>query len=289
MQNLPESRLPVVLVDHNIEYLIYDRFVKRAPFFLQPFLSLDVAKIKREEEESWKKATKVIAVSEDDKKVMQQHGVIPEVVPNGVNIQQFTLKDSKKVVDEKEKKLLFIGDFKWIQNKDTVKFIIEEVWPKINLKLKTENSKLDVKLWIVGREIPDSIRQLTDDPSVVFDEQSSALPTEQIFQKANVLLSPIRVGGGTSYKILESMSCGTPVVTMQLSADSIQAKDGEELIVGQTAKELAEKTLLLLQDHKTYEKISKKGRDLIEKKYSWKEITKNLEAVYKNAYAILNS
>lgn len=275
MQNIPKTSIPLVLIDHNIEYLIYRRFVSRVPSLFRPLLSMDVTKIKREEEASWKKATKVVAVSEDDKKVMQQEGVTATVVPNGVNLQQFMLKEKSK---EKEKKILFLGDFSWIQNQDSVKFIIEDIWPQLQLTLSEKEA---VKLWIVGRKIPAYIRKLTTDESIVFDEESSSLPTEKIFQQATLLLAPIRVGGGTSYKILESMACGTPVVTMQLSAEAIAAKDGEELLVGQTAQELAEKTAQLLEDNNLYEKIGKKGRELIEKKYSWKEIAKVLESVYK--------
>jgi len=272
-QNIGKTKTPIVVADHNIEYLIYRRFVASVPFLFRPLLSIDVAKIKREEEASWKSVTKVIAVSEDDRAVMEQEGIYPVVVPNGVDLQKFTMKEKHK---EKEQRILFLGDFTWIQNKDSVKFIIEEIWPKL------QDKKESVKLWIVGRKIPESIRQLTNDPSVIFDEESSALSTEKIFQRASLLLAPIRVGGGTSYKILESMACGTPVITMQMSADAIGAHDGEDLLVGHTASELAKKTTQLLEDDKLYEKISKRGRTLIEKKYSWKEIARILEKTYKD-------
>ncbi|HEX8932317.1 MAG TPA: hypothetical protein VF810_04130, partial [Patescibacteria group bacterium] len=62
MQNLPVTALPVVLVDHNIEYQVYKRFVDKAPKLLRPLLLLDVAKIKRDEEFAWQSATKVVAV-----------------------------------------------------------------------------------------------------------------------------------------------------------------------------------------------------------------------------------
>jgi len=298
------DKIPVVLVEHNIEYLVYKRFVDNVPVALRPLLFLDVAKIKREEESAWKKATSLVAVSEDDKKVMNDAGLQANIVPNGVNINQFLLKDLKKEFAKKEKKVLFIGDFKWIQNKDAVKFIIEDVWPEIKrLSLRHSGeersddsrirSKRDsgqarmtderIKLWVVGRSIPDSIRNLSKDPDIVFDEKSSYLPTEEIFQHASMLLAPIRVGGGTSYKILESMACGTPVVTMQLSADAIHAKDDQEILVGQDAEELASKTTQLLQKKEVYERIARNGRALIEKNYSWKEISKKLERVYEEA------
>lgn len=281
LQNLPEVQIPIVLVEHNIEYQVYKRFVDRAPFPLRPLLAVDIAKIKKEESAAWYRAKTVVAVSEEDKKVIQKSGVQPHVVANGVNTDQFRLKNITQGFNQVEKKVLFMGDFTWLQNTDSATFILKEIWPKINLQLKTQNAKQDIKLWIVGRKIPDSIKNLIDDTFVLFDEKSSAKPTPEIFSEASVLLAPIRVGGGTSYKILESMACGTPVVTMPMSAAAINAVDGEQILVGENAKELAKKTVTILQDEKMYEKIAKQGRKLIEEKYTWKMLGKQLEEVYK--------
>lgn len=54
MQNLPETLLPTVLVEHNIEYLIYERYAQNAQFFLRPLLSIDVKKLKKAEKQAWK-------------------------------------------------------------------------------------------------------------------------------------------------------------------------------------------------------------------------------------------
>lgn len=275
-QNLPPASLPIVLAEHNIEYLVYSRFVKNAFFLLRPFLALDVYKIKSEEESFWKRASSLIAVSEEDKKVMLGSGVNTTVVANGVNPDQFRYKNSQVAAAQKEKKILFMGDFKWIQNRDTLSWIIQDIWPLI----KKGNPDNKIKLWVVGRRIPDPIKSLTNDTDILFDEKSSTRPTEKIFQEAYVLLAPIRVGGGTSYKILEALSVGIPVIITPLSAQSLGVHDLKEALVGETTKELAGKTLLLLHDTYLYEKISKNGRVLIEKNYTWKKIAAKLEEVY---------
>jgi glycosyltransferase involved in cell wall biosynthesis len=279
-KNLPETSIPVVLAEHNIEYQVYEKFMNRAPLVLKPLLKLDIAKIKKEEEKLWKKVSALVAVSREDQKVMKKSGVDSFLVSNGVNTDLFAFKNIQKAVDQKEKKILFLGDFKWIQNRDSVTFIIKDIWPLISGIGEGKSVKNNVKLWIVGRKIPDSIRQLTNDPDVLFDEESSNLPTEKIFHEATILLAPIRIGGGTSYKILESMSSGTPVVTMQMSADALNAKDGQDISVGNSAKELAEKSLALLTEDTLYKMIAKKGRELVEKNYTWKEIGGKLEEVY---------
>src|SRR5260221_9393187 len=46
MQNLPKTYVPIVLVEHNIEYKVYARFAQKSPVILRPLLFADVLKIK---------------------------------------------------------------------------------------------------------------------------------------------------------------------------------------------------------------------------------------------------
>lgn len=284
MQNLPKTNIPVVLVEHNIEYKVYDRYLQRAPKVLRPLLAVDVAKIRNEEEHFWRNADALVAVSNDDKAVMQKAGLKPYIVSNGVNTGQFTFKAKSDPAD-REKRILFIGDFKWMQNRDAVQYIIKEIWPELKSKL-LNGFKGKVKLWIVSRNIPNNIQAMSLDSDILFDEVSSSRPTPELFQDADVLLAPIRVGGGTSYKIIESMSCGTPVVTMKLSADALEAKAGENIMVGKNAEDIAEKTLQLLQDNNLYNRISKNGRAFVEEHYTWQRISKKLVEVYESVVKI---
>lgn len=270
MQNLPKTNLPVVLVEHNIEYLVYERFVRKALPPLKPFLYLDILKMKKTEKAYWKKADKLIAVSPKEARAMGRSDV--EVVPNGVDIEKFKIKKMDK--NRAEKKVLFIGDFKWIQNRDSAAYIIKNIWPRVISK----NPSL--KLWIVGKNIPDSIKKLSN-PSIIFDENAPN-ETERIFQSADVLLSPIRVGGGTNFKILESMASGTPVITSSLGNEGIEAKDGEEIIICEKPEEFISKTLMLISDSYLYEKISRNGRRFIEEKFDWRNISNKLENVYQS-------
>lgn len=276
MQNLPKVNIPVVLAEHNIEYLVYQRYVDKSPFFLKPFLKIDVLKLKRIEKICWKNADRLIAVSDQEQKLMERKDI--QIVPNGVDLEKFRMKKIDK--NKKEKKVLFIGDFKWIQNRDSAVYIIKNIWPRVGVK----NSNL--KLWIVGKEIPDSIKKLGNS-SIIFDENAPS-ETERIFQAADILLSPIRVGGGTNFKILESMASGTPVITTVLGNEGINAKDSEEIIICEKPEEFASKALLLLSDDYLYEKLSRNARKFIEENFDWKNITLKLEGIYKSTINKIN-
>lgn len=275
MQNLPVDKtnilkIPIILAEHNIEYKVYEKYVSKSLLIARPLLYLDILKLKRIEKYYWGKASRLIAVSEIEAKQMERPDV--EVIPNGVDIEKFKMKKLSK--DGKQKNVLFIGDFKWIQNRDSVVYIIKNIWPRITAK------NPGVKLWIVGRSIPDSIKKLKD-PSIVFDE-NAPLETELIFQKADILLAPIRVGGGTNFKILESMSSGTPVITTSLGNEGIGARDNEEIIICDKPEDFSSKTNLLLNDEYLSEKISRNGRKFIENNFDWKNISEKLNKVYES-------
>jgi len=272
MQNVPQVDIPIVLVEHNIEHLVYKRFVDVAPIFIRPLLYYDVIKLRHFEEEAWKKATKLVAVSEQEKRLMKREDTV--VVPNGVDVDKFKAQSAKRKTKKEERRILFIGDFKWVQNRDTAEWILTAIWPKV---------KSSLKLWIVGRKIPQNIKDLGDE-SVIFDEDAP-IDTSLIYQKADILLAPIRVGGGTSFKILEAMSCGVPVVTTRLGIEGIGAEENKEALVSETAEGLANHVIDILEDEKLYKTISQNARKLIEKKYDWKIIVERLEEVYKSAVA----
>ncbi len=282
MQNIKHTTIPIVLVEHNIEYLVYQRFSDNAFPLLRPLLQIDIWKLKRREQLAWSKASQLVAVSEEEKKLMQ----IPHasVVPNGVNIERFTFnKKLKKEYSSRAKgitmpemELLFIGDFKWIQNRDTVKWIIQDIWPFL---LRAVDRDIKIKLWIVGKNIPASLKAINKYDSIVFDENAPA-DTAEIFKRADVLLAPIRVGGGTSYKILEAMASGVPVITTALGLEGIHAKDGESIIVADDVRSIVEKTALLFRDEALFTKIANNARKVIEKYYDWKIIAKELDTIY---------
>ncbi|HEX8965798.1 MAG TPA: glycosyltransferase family 4 protein [Patescibacteria group bacterium] len=267
-QNLPKTYLPTVLVEHNIEYMVYEKFAQKAPIYLRPFLMADILKIKKWEEMFWKKATKLVAVSEEEKNLMQRTDAV--VVPNGVDIKSFPFKKKKA---KKTKTILFMGNFKWIQNVNTAEYIVKEIWPLI----KTEN----VTLWIVGKHIPQNLKSFAS-KNIIFDE-NAPVETWKIYQKADILLSPIFVGGGTSYKILEAMASGVPVVTTELGIKGLKAKDNEHALIGENANQLASHVDTILSNNELYTTLTENAREFIEKNYTWESITKTLEKVYQDA------
>lgn len=273
MHILPKTQLPVVLAEQNIEYQVYKRFADRANLFLKPFLYFDVAKIKLWEEFFWQKAKKVIAASTLDEKIIEDKiKTKVNLVPNGIDPDYFKNLAQKP---HEFPTILFVGNFKWLQNRDTVSFLISEIWPKIKKQI------LKAKLLIVGRDAPQKLKEAITESGAILKEDVSEIA--DVYQISDLLLAPIRIGGGTKFKILEAMAAGLPVVTTKEGIEGLEVEDGKEVLVGREASQLVEKVVEILKDGDLKNNLTTKARTLVFEKYNWQTVSQKFDQVLKEA------
>jgi len=273
MPNLPKpTNIPTLLVEQTIEYMVYQRFVEDFKFFLlKPLLYFDVLKIKLWEKYFWQKATRLAAMSQSDKQIMEKSvkDRKVDVVANGVDVEHFTESRIAKAVNQT---ILFVGNFKWLPNKDAAKFLVTDIWPKIHQQLPR------AKLWIVGRNPTSEILDLSNQKNVTVSGEVDDI--REAFQKSSVLLAPIRNGRGTKYKVLEAMASQVPVVTTKLGIEGIAAINQSSVLIAETADGLADKTIQVLTDKNLAEKLAANGKKLVYNQYNWQAISKELDQIY---------
>ena len=274
--NIPKNNIPVILAEQTIEYLVYQHHVDSVRSYIKKlFMYFDVAKIYFWEKRFWNKAKRVIAMSSSDKKLMKDRSkdLRVDLVPNGVDTDFFAFRDKK--MKSKDKIILFVGNFKWLQNREAVYFLLDKVWPKIKTKLKTR-----AKLWIVGKYPPQEILNMNL-PQVTVSQDIKDIRTA--YRNADVLLAPIYGPGGTRYKILESMAAGVPVVTTSTGIEGLSAKNFREALIADDADGLSEMTIKVLTSEILYRKLAKNGRRMVEKNFSWKSIADKLNNIYQKS------
>jgi len=274
MPNIPQTKIPIFLVEQVIEYLVYQRFVESLPswaFFIKPFLYFDVAKIKWWEKYYWKKAKRLAAMSADDKKFIQtlNPSLDVDVVANGVDLDFFAKTKKQK---NRKPTVLFVGNFKWLPNRDAAIYLAKNIWPHI----KSQGG--NAILWIVGRNPTSDILKLRSKDIIV---DSGIDDIRDAYAKSSVLLAPIRNGRGTKYKILEAMATKTPIVGTNLAIEGIDIINGEHGFVAQNAESLAKKTVEVLKNPKIGSKLSQAAFNLVAQNYSWQKISDTLDKVYR--------
>ncbi len=270
---VPETKVPVVVATHNIEYGIYAQYVRSLPIVpLRYGYYWDVLKLKWWEERVWRAASHVIAVSNDDARVIRQHvglSSLVSVVPNGVDVASFRFSMKKKGGTPV---LLFVGSFTWMQNRDAVNWLMTSIWPALQARYP------GVRLRIVGRGMPKSLRNLVAQHQVTLLEHVENIEDE--LHSADVLLAPIRVGGGTSFKILEAMAAGLPVVTTTLGATGLRVRGGRELLIGDTAQDLIASVGKLFASDRMRNDLARNARKAIEREYGWDTIAQALDRLW---------
>lgn len=273
MSNISSNvNIPKLLVEQTIEYRVYQSYVSSiSNFLLKKLLSVDVAKIKKWETYYWRVADKVIAMSEKDKEVMKMEirSRDIDVVPNGVDTESFF---NIKKTEIKRKTVLFIGNFKWIQNKEAIIYLREKVWPLI-LKGMPE-----AKLWIVGKNPSREVLEMKCESI----EIESVDDIKLAFANSSVLLAPMLSGGGTRYKILEAMASGTPVVSTTLGVEGLDVENNKHVFLGDSPEELAKLTLEILNNPRVADNVIVNARKLIESEYNWQKIATKLNAIYES-------
>lgn len=274
MPNIPRTQIPILLVEQVIEYLVYQRFTEMlsgVKSILKPLLYIDVAKIKKWERHYWKRAQGLAAMSEEDKQFILdiEPGLEIDVIANGVDVEHF-----KKVRKRKTKhpRVLFIGNFKWLPNKDAAKFLVRKIWPLIKKDFPS------AKLWIVGRNPTPDIVALERGRDIVVD--GGVEDIRDAYAKSDVLLAPIRNGRGTKYKILEAMATKTPIVGTELAVEGVEIKHRKHALVSEHAEGLAKHTVRILKNKKLGSQLAKEAFELVKDNYSWQKIADELDEVY---------
>lgn len=275
MPHIPKTNIPILLVEQTIEYLVYKHYVQslKNPF-LRWLFSIDVAKLKFWETSFWKKADGVVAVSEADK--IEMLNLAPklsvDLVPNGVNLSFFKMK---KNWDEKEPKILFVANFKWLQNAEAAELLLNKVFPIIH----KENPK--TKILIVGQYIPENILSKNSKNIIIRNlKEDDQDGIRHAYYESSVFVSPLRGPGGTRLKHFGAMATKLPLITTSVGAEGLGVEDGKNIIIRETPGEIAEATLKLLSDKKYAEVIANNARKLVEEKYSWFMMSEYLDKIY---------
>ena len=275
MPSLPKTNIPTILVDQTIEYLVYQHYVNEtAPWYLRPLLQIDVEKLKHSERFYWRRADQVIAVSVADKEEMNklEPDLSVEIVPNGVNLDLFRKKTDWNT---KEKVVLFISNFKWLQNVEAAHVLIRDVFPLV------KKSVTGAKLWVIGQHIPADLLSSPDKDIVI-----KSIPEDDVqtlvdaWHDASVFASTIKGPGGTRLKNLAAMASQLPIVSTKVGVEGLKVKDNVHVLIGNTPKKIADLIVKIIKSPKLAEKLALTTRKHVEEHFDWRKIAVSLDDIY---------
>jgi glycosyltransferase involved in cell wall biosynthesis len=267
----PASHCRKILTLHDVPYVQYRRIVSvernwRARLRL---LYLDLLFSKQATLKYARRFDKCVVVSELDRATLRRDGPDLDiaVVPNGVDTQGYALLNGQPT----KPTLLMVGTMNYQPNADGAIFFCQEVFPLIKQRLP------DAKLLIVGRKPTSSVQALASDDVTVTGSVESVIP---YYQQSLASVVPLRAGGGSRLKILESMALGRPVVSTALGCEGLAVTHGENILVADTPADFAAQTVRLLNDEELRRRLIVNGRRLVETRYDWEAIAQQLLGIY---------
>lgn len=250
----------------NIEHKLYEDYTARTSSFIRPFLEIQARKIKEEETDLFRKADLCIAVSNSDARVVGKHTKKCEIVENGVDLDEYVFKTPQK---KKNSRLFFVGNFTYFPNVDAINYFYDKVF---------KNLPNDISLTIVGKKV--GSLKFIDDSRIEAKEYVERLQDE--YQKADIMVSPLRLGGGTNFKVLEAMATGLPIVSFPERVKDLEVVSEKHMLIVQDSRSFREQILKLLDDDSLAQYLAKNARKLVEDKFDWRKIGKKLNTSWKN-------
>jgi sugar transferase (PEP-CTERM/EpsH1 system associated) len=254
-----------VLFQHNVEAMIWQRHyeVQTNPA-KKRYLQGQWRKMKAFEGETCRRFDRVIAVSREDREMIEHDYSVSDVadVPTGVDTDFFRPREA----DERQAHdLVFTGSMDWLPNEDAIQYFTAEIMPLIKQQLP------DVTLTVVGRNPYPALVELSkrDSSIIVTGRVEDVRP---YMDRAAAYVVPLRIGGGTRLKIYEAMAMEKPIVSTTVGAEGLPVRSDVELLLADSPEEFAQSVVDVLTNSSLARELADRAATLVREQFGWDRV-----------------
>jgi polysaccharide biosynthesis protein PslH len=265
---------PRVVIAHNVDTLIWQRYYETSTNLLKKlFLKTQWHKFRRFEEQAFRQATRVVAVSEEDARLIREQFGQPhvDVVDNGIDKVFFEQVQSHRDPAQ----ILFLGALDWRPNLDAVSLLLDKIYPRVH------SQEPRAKLLIVGRNpSPALVERIRQTAGV--ELHANVADVRPYLGSSGVMAVPLRIGGGSRLKILEALACGLPVVSTKIGAEGLLLKPNEDYVEAEEDA-MADALVRAIRHPEAMSALAEHGRRLVLAMYDWEVLAKKLETSWEKS------
>jgi len=259
---------------HNVEWQIAKRMGENEASLLRKLvLKWQMRNMYRFEKQLFRAADAVMAVSREDADsidVMTNQRTSVVLVENGVDVTYFTSGMTSETIPGR---MAFVGSMDWHPNVDGMIWFVHDIFPRI--KKMQPGCSLDID----GRNPHRNILGLHNREQGI-NVTGNVDDVRPYVHSAEVVVVPLRYGGGTRLKILEAFAMSKAVVSTSLGCEGINCKDEDHLLIRDDSDEFATAVVRLMDSTQLRESIGVSCLNLVENFYSWPIIQKKLISIY---------
>jgi glycosyltransferase involved in cell wall biosynthesis len=236
-----QARPRALVVEHNIESTLLDQQANLAGDPWDRRRLLRAAAITRQTERAvWETAAAVGAITARDAGAIRKEvpAATVHLLPNGADHLHGT-RSPASVGDIAASELLFVGNFAYLPSQDAARWLLTTIFPVVAL------TRPATTLTFVGSAPPSWLHQAACH-NLRIRVTGHVPDLAPWLDAADVVVCPLRVGGGIKVKVLEALNRGRAVVTTPVGSQGLEALPVDAIIVRQDASSLADACLLLL-------------------------------------------
>jgi glycosyltransferase involved in cell wall biosynthesis len=258
-----ESSARIALRSLNVEFRIWEGLAANERNPLRRFaLRRVAASLRTYEVRHLNTPDAVIPISAGDAEDFRRLGCTRpmQVVPCGVALSDVGSPEPGTVG--------FIGSLDFRPNQDAVRWIIDELWPRVP----------DARLFIAGSGAPAWLRTLGRNIEFLGE-----VPDAQAFlRRMSIVIAPLFAGGGMRIKVLEAMALAKPIVATALGAGGIETENGRDILIADDVASFASSVTRLLRDPETASRIGNAARETVRDRYDNDTLARGLLRFYES-------
>jgi glycosyltransferase involved in cell wall biosynthesis len=266
---------------HNAEYALQARIAaqdsrtpRRWPYAV--YSLLQTARLRRFEAATCRAVGHILACSQADadKLRLLGHETPISVIPNAIEVAHYQEADLPSA-NLPHPALVFTGKMDFRPNVDAALWFAEAILPPIQEAIP------EAHFVIVGMHPHPRLDPLRERRGITITGEVPDI--RPYIREADLYITPLRMGSGTRFKLLEAMAMGKAIVSTRIGAEGLPVEDGRHLLLADEPESFAEAVVGLLRDTPRAKALGEQGATLVSEHFDWPGIIPQVEAIYRQA------
>ncbi|MEO7299991.1 MAG: glycosyltransferase [Verrucomicrobiota bacterium] len=201
------------------------------------------------------------------------------VLVNGVDLDFFR-PDSAPEPRSQKPSIIFCGAMDYNPNIDALRWYFQDIHDRLKSLVP------DLEVFVVGKAPVAEV--------LAYGEKSGVTVTGGVpdvrpfYRRAWLQIVPLRIGGGTRLKIVESLAMGTPVVSTTIGAQGLSLQHEHDVLLADRSEDFAQQTARALREISLRNTLEKTGLETVHGRFSWITLGKELSSLYARKFNLVS-
>lgn len=277
------TQLPIVLNEHNIEWKVYKRITQSKKGLGKIAYGVDSYRLRSFEKKVFRKLniSKVTFVSDKDMEEMILANGLDrdkcDLIPVGADVRDLNTEKIKlsdnNIIDTHN--IIFVGKMSYGPNIEAVSWFANSIFPQIQKEFPNS------KFYIVGKDPAEDVKNLARDNIIITGAVDAVEP---YYELADLVVLPLKNGGGVKVKLLEAISYKKPIVSTSVGVEGTLYSDGKLIPIADSTNEFARACIEILDPGDA--EGQREAYEIFLSNYTWQSVCKKYISILKETVGL---